>query len=75
MDWKAKSPDQVCLYFQCTSKLIANFRVVFKNDLIFEGNRAIVLPLDKELPLDQLKPCILTALRYHLVKNKPLLGL
>ena len=75
MDWKAKSPDQYALYFQCTSRLISTFKLVYKNELEFEGNRAIVLKLDESLPKNALKACIKAALTYHKVKHLPALGL
>ena len=37
-------------------------------------NRAIVFDETDELPVDELKYCILLALRYHRVKHLPLLG-
>lgn len=75
MDWKTKSPNQYALYFQCTSKLVSTFRLVYKNMLSFEGNRAIVLKLNEELPSEILKDCIKTTLTYHKVKHLPTLGI
>ena len=75
IDWKAKTPEQYALYFQCSSRLVSTFRVVFKNDLKFEGNRAIVLQLDEPLSKESLIPCIKAALTYHKVKQLPTLGI
>nr|WP_299382120.1 DUF1801 domain-containing protein [Allomuricauda sp.] len=75
MDWKAKFPNRYALYFQCTSKLVHTFRLVFSKTFAFEGNRAILLPLDAELPAEELKACIHTTLTYHKVKHLPTLGL
>ena len=75
IDWKAKDPEQYALYFQCSSRLVSTFRIVFRNDLKFEGNRAIVLPLNGELPKNKLIPCIKAALTYHKVKQLPTLGI
>jgi hypothetical protein len=74
MDWKEKQPDQYALYFQCTSKVVPTAKTLFKNQLNFEGNRAIVLPLNEPLPKNILKQCLVLALRYHKVKHLPLLG-
>ncbi|OEJ99849.1 DUF1801 domain-containing protein [Roseivirga misakiensis] len=75
IDWKTKNPNQYALYFQCTSQLVPTFRFVFGDTLSFEGNRAIILPLDNDPPVDILKQCIATALTYHKVKKLPTLGL
>jgi hypothetical protein len=75
IDWKAKSPDQYAMYFKCTSKLVATFREVFGDTFNYENNRAIVFGLEDSVPEKELKACILAALTYHSVKNKPLLGI
>ena len=75
IDWKSKTPEQYGMYFQCTSRLIPTFKTIHKNAFEFEGNRAIVFQLDKDIPVAPLKSCIKTALTYHNVKHLPLLGL
>ncbi|PRX54923.1 DUF1801 domain-containing protein [Flagellimonas meridianipacifica] len=75
IDWKPKSPDQYAMYFQCTSRLVPTFKIVFKNVFRFEGKRAIIFPMKDELPIEELKSCIKTALTYHKVKQFPMLGL
>ncbi|MCB1172681.1 MAG: DUF1801 domain-containing protein [Leptospiraceae bacterium] len=75
MDWKPKAPDQVALYFKCTSKLVPTFRTVFDKHFVFEGNRAIILPVRAVLPAAELAQSIRAALRYHSVKHLPDLGL
>src|SRR5690554_1455685 len=42
MDWKEKTPEQYALYFQCTSRLVDTFRMVYADKFQYEGNRAIV---------------------------------
>ncbi len=69
IDWKPKSPDQIGMYVSCNTTLISIFRTLFKDELKFEGNRAIVFPVDKPIPKKQLMICIQMALRYHLDKN------
>ena len=75
IDWKKGKPDQYAMYFQCTSKLITTFRVIYKDTFQFEGNRAIVFPLDFKIPKKELKNCIKAALQYHKVKHLPALGI
>lgn len=70
IDWKPKSPDQIGMYVSCNTTLISTFRTMFADDLKFEGNRAIVFPVDKPIPKKQLMICIQMALRYHLDKNR-----
>jgi len=75
MDWKRKSPNQYAIYFQCTSRLVETFRMLFQNSLEFEGKRAIVLQLEDELPSEELKHCIKATLMYHKVKHLPTLSI
>lgn len=74
MDWKEKKPDQIAIYFKCTSKLVPTFKTIYNNKFNFEGNRAIVFKLDEKMPVEELKHCITLALTYHKVKHLPLLG-
>ena len=74
IDWKPRAPDQYCMYFKCTSKLVPTFMQLYDDILTFENHRAIVFKLDDEIPVRQLKHCISLALTYHLVKHLPLLG-
>lgn len=75
MDWKEKNPDQYAMYFKCTSKLVPAFKEVYGDLFTYEGNRAIVFNLDQKVPETALKACISAALRYHVVKQLPSLGL
>ncbi len=74
MDWKVKSPDQYAMYFNCSTKLVSTFRIIYKNVFNFEGNRAIVFKLNEEIPVEELKHCIQLTLTYHKIKNEVLLG-
>jgi hypothetical protein len=75
MDWKGKAPDQYAIYFQCTSRLIETFRMVFNHKFHYEGNRAIVFALNQKIPVMELKECIRASLTYHSVKHLPTLGI
>lgn len=75
MDWKERSPDQYALYFSCSSRLVETFREVYNGLFKFEGKRAIVFELNETIPEEELKRCLAAALRYHKVKEFPLLGL
>lgn len=75
IDWKAKTPDQYAMYFKCTSKLVETFREVYGDLFQYETNRAIVFGLEDEVPEAALKVCIERALKYHVVKNLPRLGM
>ena len=75
MDWKEKAPDQYAMYFQCTSRLVETFRIVFEHKFQYEGNRAIVFQLNQKIPILELKECIKAALTYHKVKHLLTLGI
>lgn len=74
MDWKPKTPNLYFLYFICSTELVNTFKIVFGEELIFDGNRAIVLNLNDELPIKAIQKCISLALTYHKIKHLPLLG-
>lgn len=75
IDCKPKTPDQYAMYFQCTSRLIPTFKLLFKNTFKFEGSRAILFHKDDKISKADLKLCIKAALRYHKVKHLPTLGI
>ncbi len=75
MDWKEKAPDQYAMYFQCTSRLVDTFRLVFDHKFKYEGKRAIVFQLNQKVPELELKECIKAALTYHQVKSLITLGI
>jgi len=74
IDWKAKTPDQYAIYFKCTSRLVTTFREVYGDTFNYEKNRAILFGMKDKIPKAELKDCIAMALKYHLLKDKPLLG-
>lgn len=63
--WKPRAPERYGMYFNCNTDLVGRFRGQFADVLSFEGNRAIILDLDKEPPEDALAVCIAAALTYH----------
>ncbi|MEM6735170.1 MAG: DUF1801 domain-containing protein [Bacteroidota bacterium] len=75
MDWKDKSPNQYAMYFQCTSRLVSTFRIVFEEQFQFEGNRAIVFQMNEKIPEAELRECIKASLNYHKVKDLMTLGI
>ena len=58
------------LFVNCQTDLIATFRERYPRQLKFEGNRAIVFALDKDLPQDAVRHCIALALTYHVRKRR-----
>ncbi|WP_298263039.1 DUF1801 domain-containing protein [uncultured Lutibacter sp.] len=75
IDWKEKSPNQYAMYFQCTSRLVDTFRLIFDHKFQYEGKRAIVFQLNQKIPEVELKECIKAALIYHKVKSLITLGI
>lgn len=69
IDWKPRNPNQIGMYVSCNTTLIDSFKTLFEDDLKFEKNRAILLPVGKPLPRKPLMICIRMALRYHLDKR------
>lgn len=75
IDWKEKTPDQYAMYFQCTSRLVETFRLVFGSKFQYEGKRAIIFKMKQKIPVEELKACIRAALTYHKVKSLQTLGI
>ncbi|WP_271274317.1 DUF1801 domain-containing protein [Aliamphritea hakodatensis] len=75
MNWQAKAPDQLGVYFNCSTSLVATFREVYGDELPFAGNRELTLSRAEPLPLKPLQHCLEVALRYHRLKKLPLLGM
>ncbi|MFC4235191.1 DUF1801 domain-containing protein [Thalassospira xianhensis] len=69
-DWKSKAPDQIVIYVNCQTDLIDRVRSHFEGILQCEGNRAIILPLDRPLPEGPVKTALGWALTYHRDKRK-----
>ena len=62
-------PGQVALYVHCQTRLVEQFRELYAGALGFEGNRAILVDVDKALPTGPLSHCIAMALTYHASKK------
>ena len=71
--WKKSKPDQYAMYFNCKTKLISTFRELFSDRFNFEGNRSIVFDKDDDIPVKELKYCILLSLTYHKRKHLTML--
>ena len=75
--WKPAQPDICRLLFHCQSRLIPTFRELYghgPDKLDFEGQRAIAFVHSDPPPDPVIRHCILLALRYHRIKNLPMLG-
>lgn len=63
--WKKAQPDSYAMYFNCQTTLVDTFRTLFPNELVFEGNRAIVFNTSEAIPVDAMAFCVAAALTYH----------
>lgn len=74
IDWKARRPEMIQLYFHCQTQLVETFRELYPQTFEFEGNRALLLTVSGSLPEAAIKHCLHLALTYHKRKHLPLLG-
>lgn len=74
IDWKPKLPEHIGVYFHCQTSLVETIKEIYGDLFIYDGKRAILLPLDSEVPTRQLQHCMVLALSYHKRKHLPLLG-
>lgn len=63
------SDTEVALYFHCQTTLVEEFRALYPERCAFEGNRALIMAVDKPLPADAIRHCVQRALTYHLAKR------
>lgn len=62
--WRPSQPENYAVFLNCNTKLISEFRTAGIS-LNFEGNRAIVMPINAPIPQKALRSCIEAALTYH----------
>jgi len=74
IDWKAKQPNAIKVFFHCQTRLVATFREIYRDAFVYEDNRAVVIPLDADIEQTPLRHCLLLALQYQSLKHLPLLG-
>lgn len=63
---QVKNREQFALYVPCSTNLLDRYRSMFGDIFEYEGDRAIILNLEDDLPEDAIKDCIELALTYHL---------
>ncbi|MCB1487204.1 MAG: DUF1801 domain-containing protein [Bauldia sp.] len=63
------APERVAIYVHCQTRLVERYRELYGDQLAFEGNRAILLDVDRALPAGPLRHCIAMALTYHASKK------
>ncbi len=68
-----KSQDKYAIFFNCKTKLVKTFRILFPDIFTFEGNRAIIFTLNDKIPIKELEYCILLSLTYHKRKHLEML--
>ena len=68
IDRVKSEPDKYALYFHCQTNLVETFRELYP-DLVYGGNRCILLDATEALPKDALRHCVALALTYHLGKK------
>lgn len=64
------APEDSAVLFNCRTTLVDMFRNRFADVFRFEGNRAVIVPIDEPLPEAQLAMCFRRALTYHRCKNE-----
>ncbi len=69
IDGLRNAPEKLAMYFHCQSGLIEIFKNHYDSNLVFEGNRAIMLDAALALPKEALAHCISLALTHHLRKK------
>jgi len=69
IDQVKSAPDTYALYVHCQTSLIETFKSRYPDELIYEGNRAILFDIKDDFPTDVARHCIRLALTYRLRKR------
>lgn len=64
------SDSEIGLYVHCQTDLAERYRQLYGEQLRIEGDRAILLAVDRPLPHDALKHCIAMALTYRRIRTR-----
>ncbi len=54
--------------------LVESFRELYRDEFVFEGNRAMVFQLGQNVNWQAFRHCVSMSLQYHKIKHLPLLG-
>ena len=68
IDWKSSTPHSYYMYFNCKTSLINDFKELYTDLFMYEGNRSIRFHINDPIPIDELSDCIARSLTYHLSK-------
>ena len=68
IDQVKAEPDRYALYFHCQTNLVETFRELYP-ELVYGGNRCILLNATEEMPKQALSHCVALALTYHANKR------
>ena len=64
--WKPAHPGHIGVYLNCRTSLVETMREIYPRNFRYDGNRALLMPLDAALPTDLLDHCVRLAQTYHL---------
>ncbi|MFY0617861.1 DUF1801 domain-containing protein [Shimia sp.] len=65
LSWSEKTPDHVAFLVHCQTSLVEEWRLMFGETYVFDGNRAVHLQVAQPLPKDALHQMAVMALTYH----------
>lgn len=75
LGYKDKQQDTVAIYFNCQTTIVKDIQQRYDDLFKCVDNRALLIPLDKSLPAEELTECINMALMYHANKKSRAAGL
>lgn len=64
-NWHPDAPDRISLYVHCQTTLAETMRTLYPDAFIYDGNRALHMPLNAPLPCDAVDHCAYLTLTYH----------
>ena len=68
--WKPSSADHIAVLLNCRTTLVETMRSIYPNTFVYQGNRALLVPVAAPLPTDALEHCAKLAQTYHLKQKR-----
>ena len=70
LGWPKGDPAHAAIYFNCRTSLVGDFRALSGNAFVYEGNRAVLLPVEAGFDREALMTMLGMALTYHAAKRR-----
>lgn len=75
IDQVLNSPTEIGIYFNCKTRIVETIKETYGDMFDYKTNRVLIFDIKDFVVTAELKQCLLLGLKYHQLKQLPLLGL